>query len=769
MRKNRLLFLMVLPFLFIPSKSFGKTLNFTSKEDIEIKKLKKEIQLLENKISQLEEIKKNRLIKNKKNLKIGLALSGGGAKGLAHIGVLRVLEELGIHPDYIAGTSMGAVVGALYSAGYSLDQIESILTKNDWDSFINGSFIDDKVPLEKKVNNKKYMLSIRYDNKFNFSLPKGFGNNQMIYFELKKLLSNVDNINNFDELPIPMRIITTDLNTGEAVAMKEGDLAKVITASIAIPTVFDPVEIDGRLYIDGLVSRNFPVVDVIDMGADIVIGSDVGNEIKDKKDYNIISVLNQLVAIQSASSTSEQRKLTSILITPDVLEYSATDLEKGKLFVEKGEEAARKQLPLLKDLPKVKRENYLTSSEKDSSKNIVIKNIEYKNSISEKNRSIINSILENILNREISAEELESSMMKVYGNDIINRIYYEIQDNTLVIDADINPNNSFGVSVNYLTGYGTTFDVGTTLTNFGKIGSNTLVDFQVGDYLGLNLKNFAYYGYSNKIGIFTNLGYNENPFFIYDGDKKISDSLVKSVDFEIGLLTQYNNQLTASYGIKNSYSKLLQETGSIYPEDIEYSKNYNGAFFRTTFDTLDSNTHANSGVKLDFEYSWEGSFDKSNSNFYGPLYSFDGYVPINKKFTFNYGLYGGVISGDGVTSIDKFIRLGGTKNNMHNKDFAFYGYRYQQKLVDEFLIGKLALIYKLDSNLYLSARWNIGTYSDLETESYPNSKKIWEDYSQGFDISITYESIFGPFEFSLARNNEKEKILSQISIGYIFE
>lgn len=263
---------------------------------------------------------------------------------------------------------MGAVVGALYSAGYSLDQIESILTKNDWDSFINGSFIDDKVPLEKKVNNKKYMLSIRYDNKFNFSLPKGFGNNQMIYFELKKLLSSVDNINNFDELPIPMRIITTDLNTGEAVAMKEGDLAKVITASIAIPTVFDPVEIDGRLYIDGLVSRNFPVVDVIDMGADIVIGSDVGNEIKDKKDYNIISVLNQLVAIQSASSTSEQRELTSILITPDVLEYSATDLEKGKLFVEKGEEAARKQLPLLKDLPKVKRENYLTSSEKDSSK-----------------------------------------------------------------------------------------------------------------------------------------------------------------------------------------------------------------------------------------------------------------------------------------------------------------------------------------------------------------------------------------------------------------
>lgn len=769
MKINRLLSFFIFSLFFTSTHIVGSDLKITSKEDIEIRKLREEIKILENKISQLEEIKKNRLIKNKKNLKIGLALSGGGAKGLAHIGVLRVLEELGIRPDYIAGTSMGAVVGALYSAGYPLDEIEEILTKNDWDSFVNGTFIEDKVPLEKKVNNKKYMLSIKYDNKFNFSLPKGFGNNQMIYFELKKLLSNVDSINNFDNLPIPLRIITTDLNTGKAVAIKEGDLAKAITASIAIPTIFDPVEIDGRLYVDGLVSRNFPVVDVINMGADIVIGSDVGNEIKDKKDYNIISVLNQLIAIQSASSTTEQRELTSILITPDVLEYSATDLGKGKLFIAKGEEAARKQLPLLKDLSKSKKNSSAPPSKKNILKTFTIRNIEYKNKITEKNKSIINNTLKNILNREITAEELESSMLKVYGNDIINRVYYEVQNDTLIIDADINPNNSFGLSVNYLTGYGTTFDVGTTLTNFGKIGNNTLVDFQVGDYLGLNFKNFSYYGYSNKIGIFTNLGYNENPFFIYDGDKKISDSLVKSVDFEIGLLTQYNNQLIASYGIKNSYSKLIQETGSVYPEEIEYSKNYNGAFFRTTFDTLDSNTHSNSGVKLDFEYSWEGSFDKSNSKFYGPLYSFDGYIPINKKFTFNYGLYGGVISGEGVTSIDKFIRLGGTKNNLHNKDFAFYGYRYQQKLVNEFLIGKLALIYKIDSNLYLSTRWNIGTYSDLDTESYPNSKKMWKDYSQGFDLSITYESIFGPFEFSLSRNNEKEEILSQISIGYIFE
>lgn len=766
MKKFTLIYFLVLSLFFIPIESFSKNINLTSKEDIEIKKLKEQIKVLENRITQLEEVKKNKLTKNKKDLKIGLALSGGGAKGLAHIGVLRVLEELGIRPDYISGTSMGAVVAALYSAGYSLDEIESILTKSDWDSFINGTFIDDKIPLEKKVINKEYAFSVRYDNSFNFSLPKGFGNNQLLYFELKKLLSSVGNIKNFDDLPIPLRIITTDLNNGEAVAMKEGDLAKVVTASVAIPTLFDPVEIDGRLYVDGLVSRNFPVIDVINMGADIVIGCDVGNEIKDKKDYNIISVLNQLVAIQSASSTNEQRELTSILISPDILMYSATDLDKGKLFIKKGEEAAREQIEFLKDLTNIKEKDKKIST---TPKTLIIKNIKYKNDISEKNKLIINNTLNKILNREITPEELENYMLKVYGNDIINRVYYEVEEDTLVMDVDITPNNSFGVGVNYLTGYGTTFDVGTTLTNFGKLGNNTLVDLQIGDYLGFNLKNFAYYGYSNKIGIFANLGYNENPFFIYDGNEKISDSLVKSVDFETGILTQYNNNFTASYGIKTSYSELEQKTGAIYSEDIEYSKNYNGAFFRATFDTLDSNQFANSGVKLNFEYSWEGSFDKANSNFYGPLYMFDGYLPINKKFILNYGFYGGVISGDKISSIDKFIRLGGTKNNLQNRDFAFYGYNYQQKLVEEFLIGKLALIYKLDSNLYLSTRWNIGTYTDLPSDNYSNTKKMWEDYSQGFDIALTYNSLLGPLEFSLSRDNEKGDVLSQISIGYIFE
>lgn len=767
MKKKYLFFIFLFFIFFNNSNTFATYLPSTVKEDMEIEKLQKQINVLQAKIKQLEEIKEKKIKTTKKDIKIGLALSGGGAKGLAHIGVLRVLEELHIRPDYITGTSMGAVVGALYSIGYTPDQIEEILSKNDWDSFVNGTFMQSHIPLEKKINSKKYMVSVRYDNKFNFSLPKGFGNTQMIYFELKKLLSNVEGVTNFDDLPIPLRVIATDLNSGQAVALKSGDLAKAITASIAIPTIFDPVEINGNLYVDGLITRNFPVIDAFNMGADVVIGSDVGNELKDKKDYNIISVLNQLVAIQSSSSTKEQQKLATILITPDILKYSATDLDKGKDFIVLGEKAALQQEALLKDLAEQNYEKKITPLK---SRDVKIKQIEYTHKISQKDQDIINSILDEVKDRELTPDQLEEYMLKVYGNDIINSIYYQISGNTLIVDANINPSNSVGVGVNYMTGYGTTFNVGTNISNFGTIGNNSLLNIKLGDYLGVTFKNFVYYGYSNKIGVFANLSYNENPLFIYNKNKKISDSVVRNSLFETGVLTQYNNSLILSYGLNTMYTSLKQKTGSLRDQDINYGKNYNGAFLRMSYDTIDEvNNHPAEGIKGLFEYSWEGSFNKSRSNFYGPLYILDGYVPLNDKFTFQYGFSGGIISGNHKASKDRYPRIGGTKNNFKQKEFAFYGLSFQQKLVDQFYIGRLGLEYKLLPNIYVTGLWNIGTFNEIGVPHYPGRKELWKEYLQGAGVSVTYESLFGPVEFSISKDNQHGEFLSQVSIGYIFD
>lgn len=767
-------FFLIFTILFIgliPSKSFSNLQsinnNITFEEDIEIDKLKSQIKLLEEKIQTLEKTKAVKLKKNKSEVKIGLALSGGGAKGLAHVGVLKILEEQNIKIDYITGTSMGAVVAALYSAGYTPDQIEKILIDINWNGYISGELDSKKVPLEKKLNSHKYAASVRYDKEFNLSLPKGFGSTEMIYLRLKKLLTNVEDINDFDKLPIPLRIIATDLNSGKAVALSHGDLARAITASVAIPTILDPVEIDGNLYVDGLITRNLPVEDVIAMGADIVIASDVGNEVKDNKDYNILSVMNQLVTIQSASSTQQQREMATILISPDIQSYSATDMKRGKEFITLGLKAAQEKIEDLKKLPKKEKMVEVPPPEK----NIIIENIVYSNKFSQDKQEIVNNLLEKYKNKPLTTEEMEDIMLKLYGIDFINKIYYEIKGTTLALDADINPANVFGVGASYATGYGTTFNIGTELSNVKKLGSNSRIDAQFGDYLGLSTHNFFYYGVSNKIGIFANASYKESPLYLYDNTKKIADYTTKVLRFETGVLTQYDNQLLASYGIAANYSKLDQETGFEWTEQFEYSKNYNEAFFKLSLDRLSGENRPSSGVKGELNYVWGGTFGASKSNFYGPLYQFDGYIPVNKKFNFSYGFYGGVISGDNIL-LNQYIKLGGTKNNIQNKEFAFYGYEVHQKLVDQFLIGRLGLDYEISNNLYLGTNWNIGTYREIKEKSDTMSKNdnlLWNDYHQGFALSLTYETMFGPIEFSVSKDNKKGNVISQFSIGYIFD
>ena len=764
--------LILILMLYIPIKSFSemsrKNNSPVLEEDIEIKKLKEQISILNNKIKFLEKSKALKLKKDRKNMKIALALSGGGAKGLAHVGVLRVLEENNIKIDCITGTSMGAVVGALYSIGYTPDEIEKLLLNTDWNSYINGELENKKVPLEQKVNNKKYAATVRYDKEFNLSLPKGIGNTEIIYLRLKKIFAGAEDISDFDKLSIPLRVVATDLNSGKAVALGKGDLARAVTASIAIPTILEPVEIDGNLYVDGLVSRNLPVEDALKMGADIVIASDVGNEVKDNKDYNILSVLNQLVTIQSASSTQEQRNMATILISPDIQNYSATDIKKGKELIELGKKATLDQLYSIEKLPK-REKKY---QERMLEGRIYVENIKYSEKIPENKKEIFENILGKYKDRYLTYDELEEIMLKIYNIDFVNKVYYDVQGNDLVLDAEINPANLFGIGASYSTGYGTTFNIGTEFTNINKLGNTSSINAQFGDYLGVTMDNFFYYGLSNKIGVFANAGYYEAPLYLYDKTKKIADYTSENLRFETGILTQYNNEILAAYGIAFNYVELKQDTGFNWTEQFEYSKKYNEAFLKLSLDKTNKLINPTSGIKGEFNYVWEGSYGNSNSNLYGPLYVVDGYIPLNKKLTLSYGVYGGVISGDNI-SIDKYIKLGGTRNNIKNKEFAFYGYRVHQKLVDEFLLGKIGLEYELFKNFYIGSKWNIGTYSEIKDKEddmfEENIPQMWQDYHQGFDLELKYTSLFGPVEFSLSKDNKKGNVITQFSIGYIFD
>ena len=740
---------------------YSENIELKSREDVEIENLESQIKVLEGKIQTIKKLKND---KDRNDLKVALVLSGGGAKGYAHLGVLRVLEKENIKIDYIAGTSIGALVGTLYSIGYSVDEIEKVLDNLNIESFLESGSDLTGLDLDKKETLKKYSFYINFDNELNYSLPKGLRETEELYLVVKNLLKNYENTKNFNNFPIPLRVVATNLNTGETKSFSEGDIAKILTASMAIPTIFEPVEVNGALYVDGLVSRNLPVEEAYDMGADLVIASDVGTPVVKKDNYNILSVLNQMIAIQSSYITKDSKEKATILISPDIKNISATDTTKRRDLIKLGEVATQSQIAKLREFPKNSSDNKRTKVQKEKEDYFVINKIEYDPKFDKNTIDILNNIFKNLLNKPISENNIEKKIVDVYNSKYMDKLYYTIEDGVLHLDGEKGHLNRVGVGFNYQTGYGTTFNVGTDLFFNGKFGNNINLNFKFGDYLGADLGTLTYYGIRNRFGILTNIGYNESPFFLYDKRKKTAKFMNREAYLNIGVFNQPSNNSMISYGILSKLSSLKQDTGGSLSQNLEYSENQAKTYLRFKYDNLDSISNPMRGIKADLIYNFSSSIGKSKSNLYGPAYSIKGYVPINSKSSFVYGLNLASLRGDRIRA-DQRIRLGGMYTNIDNNEFEFYGLNYQEKQVKDLISLTLGFKHKIVYSLYFNTKFNIATF----TEDNPlnnNDSRLWKNYSKGLGISISYDSPIGPIEFSVSSDLKHKRPIGSISIGH---
>ena len=740
---------------------YSKNIELKSREDVEIENLESQIKVLEDKIQTIKKLKND---KDRNDLKVALVLSGGGAKGYAHLGVLRVLEKENIKIDYIAGTSIGALVGTLYSIGYSIDEIEKVLDNLNIESFLESGSDLTGLDLDKKETLKKYSFYINFDNELNYSLPKGLRETEELYLVVKNLLKNYENTKNFNNFPIPLRVVATNLNTGETKSFSEGDIAKILTASMAIPTIFEPVEVNGALYVDGLVSRNLPVEEAYDMGADLVIASDVGTPVVKKDNYNILSVLNQMIAIQSSYITKDSKEKATILISPDIKNISATDTTKRKDLIELGEVATQGQIAKLREFPKNSSNNKRINIQKEKRNSFVINKIEYDPKFDKNTIDILNNIFIVLLNKPISESDIEKKIVDVYNSKYMDKLYYTVEDGVLHLDGEKGHLNRVGIGFNYQTGYGTTFNVGTDLFFSGKFGNNINLNFKFGDYLGADLGTLTYYGIRNRFGILTNIGYNESPFFLYDKRRKTAKFMNREAYLNIGVFNQPSNNSMISYGILSKLSSLKQDTGGSLSQNLEYSENQAKTYLRFKYDNLDSISNPMRGIKADLIYNFSSSIGKSKSNLYGPAYSIKGYVPINSKSSFVYGLNLASLRGDRIRA-DQRIRLGGMYTNIDNNEFEFYGLNYQEKQVKDLISLTLGFKHKIVYSLYFNTKFNIATF----TEDNPlnnNDSRLWKNYSKGLGISISYDSPIGPIEFSVSSDLKHKRPIGSISIGY---
>jgi NTE family protein len=276
--------------------------------------------------------------------KIGLALGGGAARGFAHIGVLRAFEALHIPIDYIAGTSMGSVIGSLYASGYSPDAMEKIVERIHWNTIFDDSPERKNLGFRDKEDDFHHLLPIEFGlTKKGLGLPSGLIAGSKLGFVLRSVLLSSISVRDFDNLRIPFRAVAADVETGNPVVLSKGDLAKAVRASMAIPAIFTPVEIDGVLLIDGGEAQNVPVQAVRAMGADIVIAVDVGSSNEPyAKPENVAQMLSKIIDIPIKQNVAASKKLADIVVVPDLKGLTSGAFDKCAELVPLGQQAIEK-------------------------------------------------------------------------------------------------------------------------------------------------------------------------------------------------------------------------------------------------------------------------------------------------------------------------------------------------------------------------------------------------------------------------------------------
>lgn len=776
-------FLLIFTFIILSFSSLSQEEKYygkiNTKED-KINSIDDNIKMLESYIKELEDlkssIKKNKFDINKKNSspKIALVLSGGGAKGAGHVGVLKVLEKYNVPIDMIIGTSAGSIVGAMYSIGYSPKEIENYLLTQDFEKLFSNSPDRSLKNITQKIKEPKGSLSVSIDNNNNIHFPSGVVNGEHIYLNFKKTFEKVEKINDFDEFPIKFRAITTDINSGNAITLKEGDLAKAVLMSMAIPSIITPIKHDDSFFVDGGVANNFPVIEAIKAGADIIIAVDITADPKNiTSNSNIVGVIDKISSYKSMKNTKVQKNYADILIVPNVKKFGTLDFDNISTIIKEGEIAAEHFSSNLKKLSN--KEKFLAIKEKSNTLNDFKSHI---NSINLVGNSTFTHKKAMDLKPQTSVytiEDLNTWTNKIYTLSYVDRIFYKVQDDDITFTLEESP--LFKIYGNFLyisNDYGMALNLNTDLPYSNSFGNNYYIKTEISSFPKLTLGNKSTFEiFDIDFSRNYSLSYQYSPIFLYGvhTEKLISKYTTKSLGLQYDISSPIFNNLLFGISTGWKYSKNNFTSGLPYNlEDIDI-ENYIWGSSYIIYDDLDSISFPTRGTFSYLAGFANRGISNSGFDFHGYKFNFFRAFPINKKISLGIFSSGGQLFNDDFNyRYEGLFKIGGTKKfSLNYNEFDFYGIPYYGTVTNKILSGGLSIQYNLSPNIYIIGRYNTITFnSDSKNFFYQKDSEFMGNFYNGYGLGIGWDTLLGPLEFSLTNDSINNGVLFNIYFGYSF-
>lgn len=697
--------------------------------------------------------------------KLGLVLSGGGAKGLAHIGVLKVLEEAGIRPDYITGTSMGSVVGGMYAMGYSIAQIESVVHAINWDEMLFDRTDYTLLAMEQKRQVNRYIGLFPYSDGV-IHLPGGIVAGQKIGALLSRLAMPYHSTVSFHDLPIPFACVATDIATGAPVLIDTGDVADAIRASMSIPTVFTPMEIGNTLFVDGGLVRNFPVEEVRRMGAEIVIGIDVGTPSLRKEEIkDFLQVMLQAAQFADASALARERELCDLLILPDINGISLLDFDNADMIIRRGEIAARIIRPKIDSLARLSARWVPDPLPIVLSDRVHIDEITI-DGLTELSRQTILADFGIDAPVNTSVGEIENGIDRIYSSQEYDRVAYRILqiDGRNILRLFMTERNKkyFRAGIRYDSYQQASVLLNATLWNIGKDPGLFTVDLKLGRQQRFDVQYAFPLGVRPGLGIRGQTVLEKYPIQITTMGKTYGTFLLRTISAGAMAGTLYDRTISLGIGLRAEYTEMTPDVGAF---DISEINRRAVAFANLWMTTFDRQLYPHSGMSVQGAVDVAPTGPKSGQ-FTRGFVGIETAVPVAARAVIYMNGFYGVGSKTAMSLHYNFV-LGGVRMPAaypYNRlsETTFMGIEDQELIGVQAHMLAAGVRYEAFTGGYLEAQGNVGnTFSDTEI-SFTGRKYKW-----GGGATFGYLSPIGPLEFSLMRG-PLGKYLTYMNIGFDF-
>ncbi len=695
--------------------------------------------------------------------KVGLVLSGGGAAGLAHIGAIKVLEEAGIQIDYVAGTSMGSLVGGLFAMGYTAEEMEKIVKDMDWESLLADGIPRSDLTYEYKEQLEKYFYDFPI-NQGKLQLPTGLIAGTNITNMLAGLSWPAYNIKLFNQLPRPFLCIGADIATGQEVVLKSGTLHDALRASMAIPTVFTPVEVNGTLLIDGGFINNFPADHLKAMGADIIIGIDVQRELYKKNEiHSVISILKQISTLTREDINAKNRLLCDILIRPRTPGASTLTFGLADSIIRTGERSARAQW-----IPLVNLAKKLNSYSNGQSKKIIplpkpdslyIREISF-TGLDKTNPDFVLSAMNLPFPAWLKPDDIYRALQRALGTNEFSRITYELDPVTdgvhLTIRAEEKDKDLIHVGLHFDNLFNASLLARADFRNILKPGDQLGIDVNLGENLSLAGSYFFLFHKRLQYGLLADAS--RLKAYEYKDNRKISSNIFVDTYLDFVMRTTWSNQFSATAGIQGEVAWVTPNIGDWQIKSdnsrmvnffVQLKKdNFNKIPYPTRGDKADLvikevNNFTDAGIKpaliLDFRY-WRA-------------------FELSPKFSIQPSAIATFAMGDSIPYPYRSY-IGGL-GFYHNNVVPFAGMDYMERASNNALIIRTDLQYRLRTNHYLTLKLNFGKSFNKFSEFDDTSTNL-----AGLGLTYGYASPVGPVEITLMSSTTSKKPILFVNLGY---